>query len=235
MVILRNITFYVFAQTILLFRCFQKSNSQRTIITPRLLFCLEWGSAFKQSYSCVEYTPEKCLNKITKVAVNARKQNDENPNSSVVAETVELLMNSSFDYEIMGRSWHIVSNYLNDEKRHCALNCKKFKRLNDNTNYLVTKLDWQSPKMSTENQSLLDLLYYNMLNREIWSSITIFPKFFLTLTIIKNLKRTPNLYLALRKNFCKTLLFQENETSGIHCAQQIDRTLSLPQNRQFIL
>ena len=62
-------------------------------------------------------------------AVNARRERDENPNSSVVAEAVELLANSSYGYQIMDRSRHTVTKYLNDEKKHGAINTKMFKRL----------------------------------------------------------------------------------------------------------
>ena len=67
-------------------------------------------------------------------AVNARREGDENPNSSVVAETMKLLTNSSYGYQIMDPSRHTVTNYLSDEKTHGAINTKLFKRfdqLND--------------------------------------------------------------------------------------------------------
>ena len=60
-------------------------------------------------------------------AVNARRKRDEIPNSSVVAETMKLLANSS--YQIMDRSRHTVTKYLNDEKTHGPINTKFFKRL----------------------------------------------------------------------------------------------------------
>ena len=62
-------------------------------------------------------------------AVNARREGDENPNSSVVAETMKLLVNNSYGYQIMGRSRHTVTKYLSDEKTHGAINTKFFKRL----------------------------------------------------------------------------------------------------------
>ena len=62
-------------------------------------------------------------------AVNTRREGDENPNSSVVAETMKLLVNSSYGYQFMDRSRHTVTKYLNDEKTHGAINRKMFKRL----------------------------------------------------------------------------------------------------------
>ena len=62
--------------------------------------------------------------------MDARRQRDENPNSSVVAETMKLPPNSSYGYQIMDRSRHTVTKYLTDEKTHSAINSKMFKRLN---------------------------------------------------------------------------------------------------------
>ena len=62
-------------------------------------------------------------------AVDGRREGDENPNSSVVAETMKLLANSSYGYQIMDRSRHTVTKYLSDEKTHGAINTKFFKRL----------------------------------------------------------------------------------------------------------
>ena len=62
-------------------------------------------------------------------AVNARREGDDYPNSSVVAETMKLLANSSYGYQIMDNSRHTVTKYLNDEKTHGAINTKLFKRL----------------------------------------------------------------------------------------------------------
>ena len=62
-------------------------------------------------------------------AVNARREGDEHPNSSVVAETMKLLANSSYGYQFIDRSRHTVTETLNDEKTHGAINTKIFKRL----------------------------------------------------------------------------------------------------------
>ena len=68
--------------------------------------------------------------------MDARQQRDGNPNSSVVAETMKLLANSSYGYQIMDCSRHKVTKYLTDEKTHSAINSKIFKRLNHITDQL---------------------------------------------------------------------------------------------------
>ena len=100
-----------------------------TLITPLLLFYLDLGLICKKIYRFVEYTPVKCFNKFVQSAGDARREGDENPSSSVVAETMKLLANSSYGYQIMDRSRHTVRNYLNDEKTHGAINTKMFRRL----------------------------------------------------------------------------------------------------------
>ena len=47
---------------------------------------------------------KQCFNTFLQSAVDARRQGDENPNSSVVADTMKLLANSTYGYQIMDRS-----------------------------------------------------------------------------------------------------------------------------------
>ena len=58
----------------------------------------------------------ECLNNFVESAMNARREGDENPKSSVVAETLKLLADSPYGYHIMDRSRHRVTKYLSDEK-----------------------------------------------------------------------------------------------------------------------
>ena len=101
-----------------------------TLITPLHLFYLDLGLVCKKIYRFVEYIPVKCFNKFVQSAVNARREGDENPNSSVVAETMKLLANSSYGYQIMDRCRHTVTKYLSDEKTRETINTNFFKRLN---------------------------------------------------------------------------------------------------------
>ena len=77
----------------------------------------------------MEYIPVKSFNKFAQSGVDDRREGDENPNSSVVAETMKLLANSSYGYQIMDRSRHTVTKYSSDGKTHGAINKKFFKRL----------------------------------------------------------------------------------------------------------
>ena len=63
-------------------------------------------------------------------AVNARREGDKNPNSSVVAETMKVRAKSSYGYQIKDRSRRTFTKYLSDEKKHGAINRKLLKPLN---------------------------------------------------------------------------------------------------------
>ena len=107
-----------------------------TLITPLLLFFLQLGLVCTKIHRFVEYTPKKCFNSFVQSAVDARRQGDENPNSSVVAETMKLLANSSYGYQIMDRSQHTVTKYFSDKNTHAAINSKLFKKLDHVNNSL---------------------------------------------------------------------------------------------------
>ena len=166
-----------------------------TIITPLLLYYLHLGLECTKIHRFVLYTPKKCFSSIVQSAINARRQGDENPNSSVLAETMKLLANSSYGYQIMDRSRHTVTKYLNDGKTHSSISKKISSNL---TSSLIncTRLNLSSPKLSIENQSLLsDSSFCNVLSSECWSFIIISLKRFAIPKSMKSLKFLPTLYI----------------------------------------
>ena len=100
------------------------------VITPLLKFYLKLELRCTKIYRFVEYTPQKCFIDFVQSVVDARRKGDENIDSSVVAETMNLLGNSSYGYQIMDRSRHTETLYLNEEKTHKAINNRLFRRLN---------------------------------------------------------------------------------------------------------
>ena len=86
-----------------------------TLITPLLLIYLQLGLVVTKTHHFIEYTPEKCFDSFVQAAVDARWKGEQNPISSVVAETMKLLANSSHGDQIMDRSRHTVTKYLTDE------------------------------------------------------------------------------------------------------------------------
>ena len=97
-----------------------------TIITPLLIYYLHWDLECTKIHQIVQYTHNKCFSSFVESAVNAQRHGDENPNSGVVAETMKLLANSSYGYQIIDRSRHTVTKYLNDEKTHSSFIIKLF-------------------------------------------------------------------------------------------------------------
>ena len=100
-----------------------------TLITPLLLFYLHLGLVCTKAHRFVEFTPKKRYNSFVQSAVDARRQIEENPSSSVFEETMKLLANSSYGYQIMDRSRHTVMTYLTDENTHAAINSQLFKKV----------------------------------------------------------------------------------------------------------
>ena len=99
-----------------------------------LLFCYyftwSWDScAQKLIYHFIKYTPVICFNNFLQSPVNVSRQEDKNPNSTIVAEGMNLLENRSYGYQFMDRSHHSVTTYMDDEETHAAINKKMFKKL----------------------------------------------------------------------------------------------------------
>ena len=147
-----------------------------TLITPLLLFYLELELLCKKIYRFVEYIRVKCFNKFVQSAVVARREGNENPNSSVVAETMILLANSSYGYQIMDRSRHTVTKTLNYEKTHGAINTKLFKRF-DHINDQLYEVELAKAEIEHREPIIVGFfilqyakrrmleLYYNFLER----------------------------------------------------------------------
>ena len=66
-------------------------------------------SKYIQIQSFVEYFPHKCFKGLVKSDVQARQLGYQNTKSTVSAETMKLLSNSSYDYQIMDRRKHSMT------------------------------------------------------------------------------------------------------------------------------
>ena len=100
-----------------------------TVITHLFNFYMDRGLQCTKIYRFVQYSPRKCFKNFVQSVVDARREGDENPLSGVVAETMKLLGNSSYGYQIMDRSRHTITEYLNDEKTDKAISESLFKRM----------------------------------------------------------------------------------------------------------
>ena len=104
--------------------------TNETLITPLFNFYLDLGLQCTKIHRFVQDTPHKVFNSFVQSVVDARRAGDENPLSGVVAETMKLLGNSFYGYQIMDRSKHTMTKYLGDEKTHKAIKNQFLKRLN---------------------------------------------------------------------------------------------------------
>ena len=85
-----------------------------TVITLLFNFYLELGLQCTKIYRFVQYSPRKCFNNFVQSVVDAGREADENPLSGVVAETMKLLGNSSYGYQIMDRSRHTYNHKISE-------------------------------------------------------------------------------------------------------------------------
>ena len=188
-----------------------------SIITPLLLYYLHLRLECTKLHRFVRYTPKKCFSSFVQSVVNARRQSDENPNSSVVAETMKFLANSSYGYQIMDRSRHTVTKYLNDEKTHSAINTKLFKRLNFITDQLY---EVELVKSEIEHREpiivgFFILQYANLRMLELYCNF--FKKFCDTEKYDELEMDTDSLYLALSEENMEDIILPEkrNEWEAI--------------------
>ena len=195
---------------------FQLKNG--TINTPLLLYYLHLGLECTKIHRFVQYTPKKCFSSFVQSAVKARRQGDENPNSSVVAETMKFLANSSYGYQIMDRSRHTVTKYLNDEKNHSAINNKLFKRLNFITDQLY---EVELVKSEIEHREPINVGFF-ILQKAMLRMLELYYNFFKKFCHTEKYEElemdTDSLYLALSEENLDDIILPEkrNEWEVIH-------------------
>ena len=152
-----------------------------------LLFYLKLGLFCKKIQRFVQYTPRNCFNNFVQSAVDARRQLDKNPISSVVAETMKLLVNSSYGYQIMDCSQPTVTKYLTVKKTQSAINSKMFQR----------------PIHITDQLYEVELVKPEIEHRE---------PIFVGFLILQYAKQTMlELYYSFFKKFCDTDKYEELE------------------------
>ena len=160
-------------------------------------------------------------------AVNARREGDENPNSIVVTETMKLLANSSYGYQIIDRSRHTVTKYLSDEETHGAINTKFFKRL-DHINDQLYEVELAKVEIEHREPIIVGFfilqyaklrmleLYYNFFER------------FCDVNKFEELEMdTDSLYLALSEKELYDCIREESKAEWTFREQKIAKMVSL--------
>ena len=101
------------------------------IITPLLRFYLDQGLIVDEVFWFIEYTPKKSFGSFVDRVVQARREGDKNKNSTVVAETMKLIGNSAYGYQIMDRSKHTETKYVIGSHVDKIINNQFFKNMNE--------------------------------------------------------------------------------------------------------
>ena len=101
------------------------------VITPLLLFYLEKGVILKDVYWFLQYTPRRSFETFVQNVFDARRDGDQNKESTVVAETMKLIGNSSYGYQIMDRSRHTNTKYVKGSQVNKFINNRFFKTMNE--------------------------------------------------------------------------------------------------------
>ena len=102
--------------------------------------------------------------------VDPGRTGDENRDSSVVAETMKMLGNSSYGYQVTDRSRNTETKYQNDEKTHKAINGKMFNCFN-NVSKEIYEVELAKSKIEHRKPIIVGLFYFNTLSYVYWSSI----------------------------------------------------------------
>ena len=99
------------------------------LITPLLQFSLEKGLVLNQVYWFIQYTPENCFESFVNSVVEARRAEDKNTSSSVVAETTKLIGNYSYGYQIMDGYQQSKTHYIVGAEVDKLVSHRNFKNL----------------------------------------------------------------------------------------------------------
>ena len=128
--------------------------------------------------------------------MEAKREDDENLNSIVVAETMKLLAYGPYGYHIMDCSRHTVTKYLSDGKTPAAIDSELFKKLNylNNSLYEVDLAKAQVEHKEANNAGIFILQYAKLRMLELY--YTFCNRFFDVNKFERLEKDTHSLYLA---------------------------------------
>ena len=129
--------------------------------------------------------------------MDARIPGVEKPNSSVVAETMKLLANSSYGYQIMDCSQQKGTEYLDDKNPHAAIKSKLFKKL-DHVNNSLYHVELAKAEIEHKKPIIFGLFFLQYAKLRM---LELYYIFFTTFCVVKKVEEletdTYSLNLAL--------------------------------------
>ena len=155
-----------------------------------LLFYLELELVCTKNYRFVEYTFVKFFKNILQSAVNTRRQRDENTISSLVADTLKLLANISYGYQVMDRSRHSITKKTKDGKTHAAINPKISKRFGYFNDQLY-EVDLAKSEIERKEQIIVGFFKRQYAKLRILELYYLFHQNFVILTSMRRWKSVP--------------------------------------------
>ena len=84
------------------------------LATPLLKWYVEHGLVITKVYQVIEYEPKTCFKQFAQDVSDARRTGDINPDTSIIADTMKLIGNSSYGSTIMDKTKHIKVTYHNN-------------------------------------------------------------------------------------------------------------------------
>ena len=180
-------------------------HATNTILTTRLHLSIATDTCMQKIPQIFRYNPAKCFYRFIQSVVSARQKGEEKPNSNVVGDTMKHLADSFCDDQITHHNWDTVTKCFN-VKNHSAIN---FKKIGATASFYWSFVrSWAcSAKNWTSgtNNCLISLSFWKTVNFECWNLFALFPKGFVTPTVLRYLKsiRTPSIWFCQKK--CRRL------------------------------
>ena len=163
------------------------------IFTPLLLFYLEKGVILRDVFWFLQYTPHRCFQSFVQNVVDARREGDRNKESTVVAETMKLIGNSSYGYQIMDRSRHRNTKYVKGPQVDKFINNRFFKTMNELPEEIY-EVEMSKSRIERKEPIIVGFFFCSTLNLQCCNSSTISSPLSATKISTNSLKWIPTVF-----------------------------------------
>ena len=92
---------------------------QILLATPLLQWYLKHGLVVTKIYQIIEFQKQRCFRNFVQDVSDARRQGDVDPDTAIIADTNEVIGNSSYGSLIMDKSKHSQVKYVQGENETC--------------------------------------------------------------------------------------------------------------------
>ena len=163
--------------------------SQGPLTTPVLRFYLEQGLELTRIFFFIQYTAENSFVSFVDKVVQSRREGDGNRQTTVVAETMKLIGNRAYGYQIRDPTRHTKTKYVLEPMIEKLINNKLFVKHHEQPGNIY-EVEPNKNRVVHKEPIIIGFSSYNTQNLSGYSSSTIF----VTLSTI-SLKLTPIVYM----------------------------------------